>query len=87
MNTHLYQHPKSGFDRIFVRTKKKAMENQYCRVGTVTPIDQGRQAIALLEFRYQNFMEKASNMEYYDARLREFFEQKALKIQKVLESL
>ena len=87
MNTHLYQHPKLRFDRIFVRTKKKEMNNQYCKVGAVTPIDQGRQAIALLEYRYQNFMEKAANMEYADARLREFFEQKALKIQKVLENL
>ena len=87
MNTHLYQHPKPCFARIFVRTKKKAMENQYCKVGTVTPIDQGRQAIALLEFRYQSFMEKAANMEYADARLREFFELKALKIRKLLENL
>lgn len=63
------------------------MENQYCKVGAVTPIDQGRQAIALLEFRYQSFLEKAANMEYSDAKLREFFEQKALKIKKVLENL
>jgi hypothetical protein len=63
------------------------MDNQYCRVGSVTPITSGRQAVALLEFQYQNFMEKASNMEYADAKLREFFEQKALKIRKILENL
>jgi len=63
------------------------MENQYCKVGAITPINQGRQAIVLLEFQYQNFMEKAANMDYADAKLREFFEQKALKIQKMLEKL
>ena len=63
------------------------MENQYCRVGAVTPIDQGRQAIALLEYQYQNFMEKAANLEYADTKLGEFFELKALKIKKVLENL
>ena len=63
------------------------MENQYCRVGSVTPITSGRQAVALLEFQYQNFLEKASDVEYADARLREFFEHKALKIQKLLETL
>lgn len=63
------------------------MDNQYCRVGSVTPITSGRQAVALLEFQYQSFMEKASNMEYADAKLREFFEQKALKIRKILENL
>ena len=63
------------------------MENQYCKVGTVTPIDQGRQAIALLEFQYQNFMEKAANIEYADTRLGEFFELKAIKIKKMLEKL
>ncbi|MEX0291335.1 MAG: hypothetical protein AB3N14_19685 [Flavobacteriaceae bacterium] len=62
------------------------MENQYCRVGAVTPITTGRQAVALLEFQYQNFIEKAS-MDNADAKLREFFEQKALKIQKMLENL
>lgn len=63
------------------------MENQYCRVGSVTPITNGRQAIALLEYQYQNFIEKASNLEQADARLREFFEQKAAKIRKILEGL
>ncbi|RKN79934.1 hypothetical protein [Ulvibacterium marinum] len=62
------------------------MEKQYCRVGTVTPLTPGRKAIALLEYQYQNFMNKAS-MEYADSRLREFFEQKALKVKKTLESL
>ncbi len=65
----------------------KPMENQYCRVGTVTPMTGGRQAVALLEYQYQNFIEKASSLEHADARLREFFELKAAKIRKILEGL
>lgn len=59
------------------------MENQYCKVGTITPMTTGRQAIALLEYQYQNFMDKASS----DANLSEYFESKAKKIQKILENL
>lgn len=61
------------------------MENQYCKVGSVTPMTNGRQAIHLLEYQYQNFMEKASNIN--DAKLVEFFESKAQKAQKILENL
>ncbi len=63
------------------------MENQYCKVGSVTPIAANRNAIHLLEYQYQNFLDKASNMEYTDAKLVEFFEQKAQKIKKVLENM
>ncbi|MFC4094474.1 hypothetical protein [Euzebyella saccharophila] len=63
------------------------MENQYCKVGQVTPIEANRNAINLLEYQYQNFIEKASNLEYTDAKLIEFFEQKAQKIQKLLENM
>ncbi|MBC6998228.1 hypothetical protein [Cytophaga sp. FL35] len=63
------------------------MENQYCKVGQVTPIEANRNVINLLEYQYQNFMEKASNLEYTDAKLIEFFEQKAQKIQKLLENM
>jgi cytochrome c2 len=63
------------------------MEKQYCKVGTVTPMTTGRQAIALLEYQYQSFMEKASNIKYSDSKLKEFFEQKAKKIKKTLEEL
>jgi len=62
------------------------MEKQYCKVGTVTSITGGRQAIAMLEYQYQNFLEKAK-LDYTDARLAEFFEQKAEKLKKVLERL
>ena len=63
------------------------MEKQYCKVGSVTPMTTGRQAIALLEYQYQCFMDKASNIKYSNTNLGEFFEQKAQKIQKILEEL
>jgi len=59
------------------------MEKQYCKVGTITPMTTGRQAIALLEYQYQSFMDKASS----DRNLSEYFESKAKKIQKILENL
>lgn len=46
-----------------------------------------RNVISLLEYQYQNFLDKAANLEYTDAKLVEFFEQKAKKIQKVLENM
>lgn len=46
-----------------------------------------RNVISLLEYQYQNFLDKASNMEYTDAKLVEFFEQKAEKIQRILENM
>lgn len=61
------------------------MENQYCKVGAVTPIAADRNMIHLLEYQYQNFLEKASNIN--DAKLVEFFELKATKIKRVLENL
>ncbi|WP_281542650.1 hypothetical protein [Maribacter aestuarii] len=63
------------------------MENQYCRVGTVTPIAANADAITLLEYQYQNFLDKATNMQYSDTHLGEFFEQKAQKLKRLLESL
>lgn len=61
------------------------MENQYCKVGAVTPLTSNRQTIHLLEFQYQNFLDKASNIN--DAKLIEFFESKAQKVQRILENL
>ena len=63
------------------------MENQYCKVGSVTPITANRNVISLLEYQYQNFLEKAGNLEYTDKKLVEFFEHKAQKIQKILENM
>ncbi len=61
------------------------MENQYCKVGTITPIAADSNAIYVLEYRYNHFLEKASQIN--DAKLVEFFEQKAVKIKKLLEQL
>lgn len=62
------------------------MEKQYCKVGTVKPIEANTDIITLLEYQYQNFLDKASNMQS-NSRLGEFFEQKARKIKKTLENL
>ena len=63
------------------------MENQYCRVGAVKPITNGTQAITILEYRYQMFLEKASSIGKMDQQLADFFEAKANGIKKILESL
>ncbi|RDY60906.1 hypothetical protein [Flagellimonas nanhaiensis] len=63
------------------------MNNQYCKVGSVTPITSGSHAISVLEFRYRAFMEKAADTAYMDTNLGEFFKRKAQGIKKVLESL
>ncbi len=63
------------------------MEKQYCKVGTSTPIAANPDALTMLAYQYQNFLDKASNMQYSDAKLVEFFEQKAQKFKKLLENL
>ncbi|MGI9547454.1 MAG: hypothetical protein ACR2MM_09475 [Flavobacteriaceae bacterium] len=63
------------------------MENQYCKVGTVTPITSGQHAVAVLENRYQNFLKKASELKGTDSRLLEFFENKAQQLKGILENL
>ena len=63
------------------------MDNQYCKVGAVTPITSGHHAVAVLEYRYHNFLQKASDSNIADSRLVEFFENKASQLKKVLENL
>ena len=63
------------------------MENQNCRVGSVSSITHGTNAISVLEYQYQRFMEKASVMKHTNSNLADFFESKAAKIRKVLEVL
>lgn len=63
------------------------MENQYCKVGSVKPIAANADAITMLEYQYQNFVDKASNIKYSDTKLGEFFEQKAAKVKRLLENL
>ena len=64
-----------------------AMENQYCKVGAITPVAEGHQGIHMLEYQYNNFVRKAAEAAQSDANLREFFELKAQKIQRMLQSL
>ena len=63
------------------------VKNQYCRVGVVNSISLSNsiQRIHILEYQYQNFLEKASSTN--DARLIDFFELKARKIKKALENI
>jgi len=62
------------------------MEKQYCRVGSVTPIEANTNIISLLEHQYQTFLEKASKIQS-NRQLGEFFEYKAQKIKRTLEDL
>lgn len=63
------------------------MENQHCKVGAITRITGEQWAIKLLEYQYQNFIEKAKDIRYANTKLGEFFEHKAQKIKKILENL
>ncbi|WP_421721943.1 hypothetical protein [Alloalcanivorax xenomutans] len=53
----------------------------------MTPITSGNQAITVLEFRYQKFIEMAADAAYINTNLGEFFKRKAQSIKKVLEQL
>jgi len=85
VNTYLGKHPNLHFGRIFVRTKNVTMDNQYCKVGAITPITSGHKALALMEYQYQNFLSKASDFKTTDDKLAAFFELKARKLKKLLE--
>jgi len=63
------------------------MEKQYCKVGAVTPITSGSEAVAILEYQYQNFLAKATDANYVGTTLGDFFERKARSIKKALENL
>ncbi|AEM69457.1 hypothetical protein Murru_0403 [Allomuricauda ruestringensis DSM 13258] len=63
------------------------MNNQYCKVGSVTPITSVNQAASVLEVMHNNFMEKAASVAGKDTQLGEFFNRKAQSIKKILESL
>lgn len=62
------------------------MSKQYCKVGSVTPMEANNDIISLLEYQYQTFMEKASKIQS-NTQLGEFFELKAQRIKKTLEDL
>ena len=61
------------------------MNNQYCKVGSTTPVTQINQALTVLESQYHNFAEKATLG--MDAKLTEFFEAKANGLKKILDEL
>tara|TARA_R110000868_G_scaffold2277_5_gene17009 strand:- start:7603 stop:7797 length:195 start_codon:yes stop_codon:yes gene_type:complete len=63
------------------------MENQYCKVGSTTLIGSRSDELNLLQHQYQNFMDMASSKKYSDTKLAEFFELKAMKIQKIIQNL
>ncbi len=62
------------------------MEKQFCKVGSVTPIEGTGNPIQILQWQYKNFLKKSKNGQV-DAKLLEFFEQKAEKVKKALEAL
>ncbi len=63
------------------------MENQYCKVGSVSPMTNVSKEMSFLEHQYQSFMDKASSKKYSDSKLADFFELKAAKIQKIIQTL
>lgn len=63
------------------------MENQYCKVGAISPMANGYTELHHLEHQYQSFMEKAISKKYSDSKLAEFFELKASRIQKIIQTL
>ncbi|WP_318311557.1 hypothetical protein [Flagellimonas crocea] len=63
------------------------MNNQYCKVGAVTPITSVSQAASVLEIMHNDFMEKAASVAAKENQLDEFFKRKAQSIKKILESL
>tara|TARA_R110002049_G_scaffold292708_7_gene477342 strand:- start:7411 stop:7641 length:231 start_codon:yes stop_codon:yes gene_type:complete len=73
--------------RIFVYNKTLGMKNQYCRVGTTTPLTNEEGMISLLERRYNSFLEMASQIGNTNTKLAEFFQYKAVKIRRTLEKL
>ncbi len=63
------------------------MEKQHCRVGTTHSLDTGVNALDLLENQLRHFNQKAAEASRTGSAMKEFFEQKARKIQKMLQDL
>ncbi|MGB5314886.1 MAG: hypothetical protein WBN56_02710 [Robiginitalea sp.] len=61
------------------------MENQYCKVGSINPIRSGSQELHLLRHQLQHFNQKAMEAAQKNSSLKDFFERKAEKIQKMLQ--
>ena len=63
------------------------MSNQYCKVGSTTPLSNEKGMVSLLESRYNSFVERANKIENANPKLGEFFQFKAMKIQRTLKKL
>ncbi|TNF75038.1 MAG: hypothetical protein EP302_02330 [Bacteroidetes bacterium] len=61
------------------------MEKQYCKVGTSHPLGSEARGLDLLENLLSHFNRKAAEAAQSGSALKEFFERKAQKIQKVLQ--
>jgi hypothetical protein len=63
------------------------MEKQYCKIGEVKSLNNKEQSAVLVEYLYQNPMDKAGNIQKANTKLKEFVGSKAQKIQKLLKEL
>lgn len=63
------------------------MEKQNCKVGASHAMDRGNNGMNFLETQYRHFSNKAAEAARMNSRLKDFFESKALKIQKQLQQL
>jgi hypothetical protein len=67
-----------------MKITRNTMNNQHCKVGAVKALNKEEYSITALEFLYQNFIEKANNIQYANTKLGDFFESKAQKLEKLL---
>ncbi|MEJ2162565.1 MAG: hypothetical protein P8X60_04395 [Robiginitalea sp.] len=63
------------------------MEKQHCKIGTTHTLDKGEQGLNLLERQLHHFNNKAAEAAQTGSALKEFFEHKARKIQKLLQEI
>ena len=61
------------------------MEKQHCKVGATHTLDSGVNGLDLLEDQLRHFNQKAAEAARTGSAMKDFFEQKAQKIQKLLQ--
>jgi len=61
------------------------MEKQNCKVGSINSLGSGSQELKLLRHQLQHFNQKAMEAANKNSALKDFFELKAQKIQKMLQ--
>lgn len=79
-------HIQNGRTDVYL-LKTGAMNKQFCKVGAIHPLAEGRQGIALLENQYQYFLDRAAEVKATNAQFGDFLERKAQKIERLLDSL